>query len=130
MNKRVRLPGGKWVTRKLPESNPAELAQAAPTDIWECGDGRRVLVRDMDTQHICNVIALLLQRARAEIARMKLTTYDDALFCSMHTPIYKTLHAELGKRLSQMPPLMPLPKLEQPELKEKEEEKPSRHFQL
>lgn len=54
--KRVRLPGGNFITRKLPCSEPADLATAKPEEIWTCGDKREILIRDMELSHLINAM--------------------------------------------------------------------------
>lgn len=95
--KRKRLPGGKWITLKISEreSSPADLAAAKPEEIWTAAEGRRILVRDMDTQHILAVKKILEERARGICVGVEIQATPEAITKAAATisPIYKTLCA-------------------------------------
>lgn len=103
MNKRVRLPGGKWITRVLPESKLEDLATANPEEIWTTADGRKILVKDMDARHIANVIKTLKCRAATEIDKVNSVLALDekavATFADKAFPIYKHLLVEFERKL-------------------------------
>jgi len=106
MNKRVRLPGGKWITCVLPESKPEELAAASPDEIWQTGDGRKILVKDMDARHIANVIKTLKCRAATSINQVNPVLALDqnavAAMAEKSFPIYKRLLAEFERKLGRV----------------------------
>lgn len=103
--KRIRLSGGKWITKKFSEreSSPADLARANPDEIWTCSEGRRLLVRDMEQQHILNVMRILEARAEATQLKVKATDVAIADVAAKLFPIYGRLAAELGRRLRNEP---------------------------
>lgn len=74
MNKVVRLPSGRFITKVLRESDPAALAKAGPEEIWTTADGCRLLIRDMETTHIMNVLKQLYERAHNKLKEARLTT--------------------------------------------------------
>lgn len=125
MNKVVRLPDGRFITRKIVESDPVELANAKPEEIWTMVDGkshsgktvytRQILVRDMETSHIVNTMKLMLGAASSEMSRLMLlpissnvleTVYncerirnEVETFLVQRHPVYKTMKDELLIRL-------------------------------
>lgn len=72
MNKVVRLPDGRFITRKLVESDPAALAKAKPEEIWHTGDGRDILIRDMDVMHLVNALRVQTQQAYSKMKMLGL----------------------------------------------------------
>lgn len=136
MTKRIRLRGGKWITKVLPESNPAELAAALECEVWECGDGRKILVKDMDPKHILNVIATLERRVVQDCA--KFGTTPEKLAAATF-PVYVKLHEEFAKRLKQLTDATHMmaefnksavQRMKQPELPAPKEEERTRMFSL
>lgn len=78
--KRVRTDDGRFYTLKLRESDPAELAAASPDEIWTCGDERKLLVKDMDTEHIANALQKMIEATRIKMARVGIfPSINDAL---------------------------------------------------
>lgn len=77
MNKVVRLPNGNFITRKVVESDPRELAKAKPEEIWTMFDGRsnsgktaytrEILIRDMEVTHLINALRLQVQQAYSKM---------------------------------------------------------------
>lgn len=67
MNKVVRLPNGKFITKVLRESNPFELAKAKPEEVWTTGDGCRLLIRDMETKHLLHCLRIMFERAHSKM---------------------------------------------------------------
>ena len=59
----VRTPGGRYITRKLMESDPETLARAKPDEIWMAEGERPIVVADMELRHMMNVIRILEKRA-------------------------------------------------------------------
>lgn len=106
MNKRVRLPDGKWITVKLPESKPEDLAKASQDEIWTTADGRQILVKDMDARHIANVIKTLKCRAATSINQVNSVLALDekavATLAEKSFPIYKRLLAEFERKLGRV----------------------------
>lgn len=97
MNRRVRLPNGKWITRKLAESPPELLATAKPEEIWTTSEGTRIRFRDMEASHLVNCLRILTQQA---FSKMRL------LGILSEVPEFKdveTHNAQLGRLLSEMP---------------------------
>lgn len=70
MNKVVRLPDGRFITRKIVVSDPASLSFASPDEIWEMSDGNRVVVKDMDLKHMINAIFWCEKKATEELKRL------------------------------------------------------------
>lgn len=125
MNKVVRLPDGRFITRKIVESDPDELARAKPEEIWTMSDGkshsgktaytRQILVRDMETSHIVNTMKLMLGAASSEMSRLMLlpissnvleTVYncerirnEVTAFLVKRHPVYQTMFDELQIRI-------------------------------
>ena len=65
--KRIRLPGGNFITKKLPCSDAADLARAKPEEIWTCGDKREILIRDMELMHLVNCMKILRERTQLKL---------------------------------------------------------------
>lgn len=109
MNKVIRLPDGRFITRKLVVSDPAALAQAKPEEVWTINDGkshsgktqytRDILIKDMDTDHLRNAMRTLLMRAGTEMATLKLRGFSQHQYSMQTNPKYVTMHAELEARL-------------------------------
>ena len=101
--KRIRISGGRWVTRTLKQSSVTALAAAADDEIWDCGEGRMIVVDDMDVTHITNVIALLEKRARAGLGKVNADVTQETIeaYASGAYPIYKKLRLRLVKIISQ-----------------------------
>jgi hypothetical protein len=69
-NKVVRLPDGRFITRKLVTSDPFALAMAQPDEIWETSDGRRIVAKDMELKHLMNAIFFMEKEATEKLKRL------------------------------------------------------------
>lgn len=133
MKKKIRLPGGKWITKVLPESNPAELAAALSDEVWECGDGRKILVKDMELRHVINVIRKLEERAEALLRQATgnsvIALNDGAIarMAQLQYPIYIKLVERRGLAIAEAMAAVPAPA--QLDLAPKKEER-TRMFSL
>jgi hypothetical protein len=100
MLKRRRLPNGNWITQKLAESSSEDLAKAKPEEIWECGDGRRILPKDMEIRHLINTMNFLRSKLWKQ-TNVERSTLDN--LTRQAEPIFKHLEAELQRRASGAP---------------------------
>lgn len=105
MTKRVRLPGGKWITKVLPESTPLRLAGFADDSIWVMADGRKIVVYDMETKHLLNAIKFVEAKAKNMLAGASMgDKFDPKAFAAKalvtEYPAYPTMVRELTKRLT------------------------------
>lgn len=91
---------GRFITKTLWESSPEELRSAMKEEIWTTKDGRKILVRQMETRHIVNAINNLKLRAASAIRNLKLET-EPHEYALQTNPQYVVLFAELRKRLEQ-----------------------------
>lgn len=123
--KRVRLPGGGFITRKLYYSDPAEVARAKPEEIWKTGDEREILVKDMETTHIVNAMSKMMESGWNEIVRIGVAPIAGVMFetestresrakataayCYEKRPVFKTMQDELKRRLNPQPKSEPQP---------------------
>lgn len=128
MNKVVRLPDGRFITRKLVESDPVALAKAKPEEIWTMNDGksnsgktnytRPILIRDMETSHLINAMNVVYRREYEKLRKTgtpgfniidpdknKNTNTRNIVtkLCLETVPVYKTMHDELAIRLGKKP---------------------------
>lgn len=108
MTKRIRLPGGKWLSRRLPESSPLRLQGAKPADVWEMGQGRRILVVDMETKHLLNSIKFVESMARNRLSGASMgEKFEPRVFAlkamTDEYPSYPTMVKELERRLAPKP---------------------------
>lgn len=110
--KRVRLPGGQFITRKLPYSDPAEVARAKPEEVWKTGDEREILVKDMETTHIVNAMKRMMETALREMSALNIypvmvdqnsRVAGAAKYCCEKRPVFKTMQDELKRRLNPQP---------------------------
>ncbi len=109
MNKVVRLPDGRFITRKIVESDPVALANAKPEEIWTMADGksnsgktvytRQILVRDMETRHLINALKKVATRTAIKACDLGYTGEAAEKFCLELEPVQKTLRDELDIRL-------------------------------
>lgn len=103
--KRVRIPGGNWISRVIPESSPEAIKNSAPAERWQT-QGCIVLVRDMETRHLLNAIKLIEAKAQNEILRHGLKditkeTVAKTVLKDVY-PQYPLMIAERDKRLKQI----------------------------
>lgn len=108
MTKRIRLPGGKWISRRLPESTPLRLQGAKPADVWDMGQGRRILVVDMDTKHLINAIKFVEELAKRQLQNAGMEgKFDPRVFVfralAEEYPSFPTMVKELERRLAPKP---------------------------
>jgi len=106
--KRIKLANGKWISRREPESSPLELNTAQPEEIWKTSNGRRILIKDMETRHIANVMAILETRCKPTQARLREKLGADAPTLAQVTgeayPSYRLMEAQLIERHSATKP--------------------------
>ena len=129
MNKTIRLPDGRFITRKVRESDPRALAAAKPEEIWTMNDGkshsgktqytRDILIRDMETSHIANALRILVQQAYSKMVMIGIVPKGNAVefgagdtytpsdvldFAQQTMPKFVALQKELNVRLGRRAP--------------------------
>lgn len=105
MTKRVRLPGGKWISKKLPESTPLRLQGFKPDEIWCMSDERKIVIYDMDIKHLLNAIKFVESRAEALMKANNMECrFDVKVFAkkvlAKEYPAYANMLKERDRRLS------------------------------
>lgn len=106
--RRIRLNDGRFITVQLTSSNPDDIDNASPNEIWHTADGRKLLPKDMEFGHLLNVRKLLEERGRMAMQYHKVSINDimpDAFTMQLY-PIYEHVCNECAYRLGtkQRPP--------------------------
>ncbi len=98
----VRLSNGKFITIRLRQSRPEDVGRADKDEIWTTADGRKLLPKDMELNHLLNCVKQLEDRAlRAMQAHdLKLGEQVDSFqnFACQLYPVYRFMKREVAKR--------------------------------
>lgn len=103
MNKVVRLPDGRFITRKIVESTVENLMKASPDEIWQTSDGRKIVAKDMELKHLMNAIFFMEKEATLKLQRLGIGEPQDdkqrEAFKKVFEQTVRPQHAKLREEL-------------------------------